>query len=67
MRGINIPDKHGRIVDLDKTLHWLANKKRAFSIGMTAKIINALKDVPVLVKDKRFTKAELQKQTRKLT
>lgn len=51
MRGINIPDKHGRIVDLDKTLDWLTNKKSAFSMAMTAKIINALKDAPVLVKE----------------
>ena len=56
MRGINIPDKYVRIVDLDKTLDWLTNKKRAFSMAMTAKIINALKDAPVLVKE---TEAEM--------
>ena len=49
MKGIELPDKHGRIVDLDKILNWLTNEERRFSMAMCAKIDNALKDAPVIV------------------
>lgn len=46
---INLPDKHGRIVDLDKVLDWLINKDGRFSMAMSAKIDNALKNAPVML------------------
>lgn len=44
-----LPDKHGRIVDLDKVLNWLINEDRRFSMAMSAKIDNALKNAPVIL------------------
>lgn len=43
-------EPHGRIVDLDKVLNWLINDKRAFSIAMSAKIVKAISDAPVILK-----------------
>ena len=44
-----ISDNHGRIVDLDKVLDWLINEKRVFSMAMSAKLVNALSDAPVIL------------------
>ena len=44
-----ISDNHGRIVDLDKILDWLINEKRVFSMAMSAKLVNALSDAPVIL------------------
>ena len=44
-----IPDNHGRIVDLDMVLDWLANDKRCFSMAMTSKIKKALSDAPTVL------------------
>ena len=49
MKGIELPDKHGRIVDLDKVLDWLVNEKRVFSMAMSAKVVKALSDAPVIM------------------
>lgn len=48
-KNISIPDKHGRIVDLDKVLDWLINEKRVFSMAMSDKVVKALSDAPVIV------------------
>ena len=50
MKGIELPDKHGRIVDLDKVLDWLINEDGRFSMATNAKIDNALKNAPVILK-----------------
>ena len=44
-----LPDNHGRIVDLDRVLNWLINEDGRFSMGMSAKIDNALKNAPVIL------------------
>ena len=44
-----IPDKHGRIVDLDEVLDWLVNERRVFSMAMSAKVVKALSDAPVIL------------------
>lgn len=49
MKGIELPDNNGRIVDLDRVLDWLANDKRCFSMAMTSKIEKALSDAPVIL------------------
>lgn len=46
---VELPDNHGRIVDLDRVLDWLANDKRCFSMAMTSKIEKALSDAPVIL------------------
>ena len=46
---INLPNEHGRIVDLDRVLDWLINEKRVFSMPMSAKIDKALSDSPVIL------------------
>ena len=46
---VELPDNHGRIVDLDKVLDWLINEKRVFSMAMSAKLVNALSDAPVIL------------------
>lgn len=46
---IELPDTHGRIVDLDKVLDWLINDKRCFSMAMSAKVDKALSDAPVIL------------------
>ena len=46
---INLPVEHGRIVDLDKVLNWLINEDGRFSMAMSAKIDNALKNAPVIL------------------
>ena len=48
-KHISIPDKHGRIVDLDKVLDWLINEKKVFSMAMSAKVDKALSDAPVIL------------------
>ena len=48
-KHISIPEHHGRIVDLDRVLDWLANDKRCFSMAMTSKIEKALFDAPVIL------------------
>ena len=48
-----IPDVHGRIVDLDRVLDWLANDKRCFSMAMTSNIEKALSDAPVILEANR--------------
>lgn len=47
---VEIPEKHGRIVDLDRVLDWLVNEKRFFSMGMSANVAKALADAPVILK-----------------
>lgn len=47
---IELPDNHGRIVDLDKVIDWLINEKRVFSMAMSAKVVKALADAPVIIK-----------------
>ena len=49
MKGIELPDKHGWIVDLDKVLDWLVNEKRVFSMAMSAKVVKALSDAPTIL------------------
>lgn len=49
LKSIDIPYKHGRIVDLDKVLDWLINEDCHFSMVMSAKIDNALKNAPVIL------------------
>ena len=49
MNFIELPDNHGRIVDLDKVLDWLINEDCRFSMAMSAKIDNALKNAPVIL------------------
>ena len=46
---IELPENHGRIVDLDKVLDWLINEDGRFSMAMSAKIDNALKNAPVIL------------------
>ena len=46
---VELPDNHGRIVDLDKVLDWLINEKRAFSMKTSAIIENALKSAPTIM------------------
>lgn len=46
---VELPDNHGRIVDLDRVLDWLINEKRVFSMAMSAKVVKALSDAPVIV------------------
>ena len=48
-KHINLPNEHGRIVDLDKVLNWLINEDGRFSMAMSAKIDNALKNAPVIL------------------
>lgn len=46
---VALPEHHGRIVDLDKVLDWLINEKRVFSMAMSAKVVKALSEAPVIV------------------
>lgn len=46
---VELPENHGRIVDLDRVLDWLANDKRCFSMAMTSKIKKALSDAPTIL------------------
>jgi len=46
---VELPENHGRIVDLDKVLDWLINEDGRFSMAMNAKIDNALKNAPILL------------------
>ena len=46
---IELPNNHGRIVDLDKVIDWLVNEKRVFSMAMSAKVVKALSDAPVIL------------------
>ena len=48
-KHIDLPVEHGRIVDLDKVLNWLINEDGRFSMAMSAKIDNALKNAPVIL------------------
>lgn len=48
---VELPDNHGRIVDLDKVLNWLINEDGRFSMAMSAKIDNALKNAPVILEE----------------
>ena len=55
MKGIEIPNKHGRIVDLDKVLDWLINEDCHLSMATSAKIDNALKNAPVILEANAVT------------
>ena len=46
---VELSDSHGRIVDLDKVLNWLINEDGRFSMAMSAKIDNALKNAPIIL------------------
>ena len=51
---VELPKNHGRIADLDKVLDWLVNEKRVFSMAMSAKIVKALSDAPVILEASEY-------------
>lgn len=55
---VEIPEKHGRIVDLDKVLGWLINEDGSLSITTCAEIDNALKNVPVILEASETSKEQ---------
>ena len=57
-----LPDNHGRIVDLDRILDWLINEKRAFSMKTSAIIAKALKSAPTILE--ASNKTETPKKAR---
>ena len=52
-----LPENHGRIVDLDKVLDWLINEKRVFSMAMSAEVDKALSDAPVILEATNHTRS----------
>ena len=51
---VELPNNHGRIADLDKVLDWLVNEKRVFSMAMSAKVVKALSDAPVILEASEY-------------
>lgn len=46
---VELPENHGRIVDLDRVLGWLVNEKRVFSMKTSAIVVKALKSAPTIL------------------